>query len=84
MLRVVLTIDCDRCKQSYWQAAVSNDPEPFFWESFASDLQGCAGGHGWVVPEEIGGEMICDECVEEMERTSKDTAGDFDLLEACS
>lgn len=67
MLRVVLTIDCDRCRQSYYQAAVCNDPEPFFWESFASDLQDCAGGSGWVTSEEIGGEMICDECVERAE-----------------
>jgi hypothetical protein len=57
-------IDCDRCKQSYYKAAVSNDSEPFFWEAFASDLQSCAGDDGWRTAEEVGGEMICDECVE--------------------
>ena len=68
MLRVVLTIDCDRCKQSYWQAAVSNDPESLLWESLASDLQDCAGGDGWRVGEKIGEEIVCDECVEVLER----------------
>lgn len=72
MLRVVLTIDCDMCRQSYDMAAVSNEPESFFWESFASDLQDCAGGHGWRVSEEIGGEMICNECLEKLEEEEEE------------
>lgn len=67
MLRVLISIDCDRCRQSYYQVAVSNDSESFFWESLVSDLQDCAGGHGWRVSEEISGEMICAECREELE-----------------
>lgn len=67
MLRVVISIDCDICRQSYYQAAVSNDSESIFWESLALDLQSCAGGHGWRVSGDIGGEMICDECIERME-----------------
>lgn len=75
MLRVVLTMDCDMCRKSFWMAAVCNDPEPFFWESFASDLQGCAIDRNWRVAEEIGGEMICDECVEKLEEeTEEDVA----------
>lgn len=72
MLRVVLTIDCDMCRKSYEMAAVSNDPESFFWESLASDLQGCAIDHNWRVAEEIGGEMICDEYVERLEEESEE------------
>ena len=61
MLRVVLTLDCDRCRQSYEIAAVSTDPEPFFWESFAEDLKSHAGGDGW---ETDGNEIICSDCLE--------------------
>lgn len=64
MLRVVLTLDCDRCKQSYYKGAVCNDPEPFFWVSFASDLQSCAGLDGWVFEDSLSGQMVCDECAE--------------------
>lgn len=74
MLRVVLTLDCDRCKQSYFQAAVCTHPEPFLWESFASDLQDCAGGNGWRVGEKIGEEIFCDDCVEELEQRREELA----------
>lgn len=66
MLRVVLTVDCDRCKQSYEKAAVCTDSEPFFWESFAHDLKDCACMDGWHVGEEEPGNeiILCDECVQ--------------------
>lgn len=65
MLRVVLTLDCDRCKESYYQAAVSNDPEPLMWHALANDLQCCADGAGWRTGLKIGDEVICDECVDQ-------------------
>ena len=66
MLRVVLTLDCDRCKQSYYQAAVCTDPEPFFWESFAYDLKCCASGDGWYTGEDEtdNADLVCAECLE--------------------
>jgi hypothetical protein len=67
MLRVVLTLDCDRCRQSYYKAAVCTDPESFFWESYASDLKDCAGFDGWYMGEDDTEQVdvLCDECVEE-------------------
>lgn len=61
MLKVVLTLDCDGCRQSYEMAAVSTDPEPFFWESFANDLKSSAGCDGW---DTEGDEIICSDCLE--------------------
>lgn len=66
MLRVVLTLDCDRCRDSYWQAAVLTDPEPLMWEAAAYELQGCAGSEGWKTPDEqLQGRVLCDCCADE-------------------
>lgn len=59
MLRVVLTLDCDRCKQSYSKAAVSTEPDSLSWESFAHDLKGCAAFDGW---DTDGDAISCPEC----------------------
>jgi hypothetical protein len=66
MLRVVLTLDCDRCRQSYEKAAVSTDTDSFLWESFANDLKCCAAGDGWRT--EIDDYTLCDECWEKEEQ----------------
>lgn len=60
MLRVVISLDCDRCRQSYYQAAVSSDTERLFWESYAEDLKCCASMEGWLTD---GEEMVCDDCI---------------------
>jgi hypothetical protein len=60
MLRVIFTLDCDRCRQSYEKAAVCADPEPLFWETFSQDLKACAALDGWDTEEEI----ICSACLE--------------------
>jgi hypothetical protein len=54
-------MDCDWCRQSYFQAAVSTDPETFFWESYADDLKNSASMHGW---ETEGDKILCDDCLE--------------------
>lgn len=64
MLRVVISLDCDRCRRSYYQGAVSSDPESFFWESYAEDLKCCASMHGWCTD---GDEIVCDDCAAEAE-----------------
>ncbi len=66
MLRVVLTLDCNECGQSYDKAAVCTDAEPFFWESFANDLMSCASFDGWYTSEydDENRDILCDECVE--------------------
>jgi len=64
MLRVVISLDCDRCRQSYYQAAVSSDTERCIWESYAEDLKCCASMHGWYTD---GEETLCDDCVEQAE-----------------
>lgn len=69
MLRVVLTVDCDRCNKSYEKAAVCTEPETFFWESYAHDLKECACFDGWYLAsdeETEKEEIICDECVEKI------------------
>lgn len=76
MLRVILTLDCDRCRQSYYKAAVSTDLEAFFWESHSEDLKSCAGMDGWYIPpaESENQEIFCDECVEAMLERSAETS----------
>jgi len=64
MLRVVISLDCDRCRQSYYQAAVSSDRESYIWESYAEDLKVCASMHGWYTGSE---DVLCDDCVERAE-----------------
>ena len=64
MLRVVISLDCDRCRQSYYQAAVSSDTKSIFWQSYAEDLMGCASMDGWFTD---GDEILCKECVDEDE-----------------
>lgn len=64
MLRVAISLDCDRCRQSYYQAAVSSDTESFFWESYAEDLKSSASMHGWHTE---GDEIVCADCVEQEE-----------------
>ena len=71
MLRVVLTLDCDRCKESYYMAAVSTDPEPFFWQSFADDLKSSAGFDGWDTDD---GEIICSDCLESEQKEPEECA----------
>lgn len=60
MLRLVFTLDCDRCRQSYEKGAVCTDSETLLWESFAHDLKTCAAIDGWDCENEI----VCDECLE--------------------
>ena len=59
MLRLVFTLDCDRCHQSYEKAAVCTDSETLLWESFAHDLKTCAAMDGWDTEEQI----VCDDCL---------------------
>lgn len=73
MLRVVLTLDCDRCKESYPKAAVSTDPRSVWWECIASDLKGAANFDGWVIGESIG--MLCNDCVEGLEAVANSSTG---------
>ena len=64
MLRVAISLDCDRCRQSYYQAAISSDTKSIFWESYAEDIKCCASMHGWFTD---GEEILCDECFEKEE-----------------
>jgi len=64
MLRVVISLDCDQCRQSYYQAAVSSDTKSIFWQSYAEDLLGCASMDGWFTD---GDRILCKECVEDDE-----------------
>ena len=61
---MAISLDCDRCRQSYYQAAVSSDTESFFWESYAEDLKCCASLQGWYIGDE---EIVCNECVAQAE-----------------
>lgn len=69
MLRVAISLDCDRCRQSYYQAAVSSDTESFFWESYAEDLKSCASMQGWCTE---GDEIVCADCVDQEEELNED------------
>lgn len=60
MLRLVFTLDCDRCRKSYEKAAVSTDSERLLWESYAIDLKDCAAFDGW----DTGDEIVCDDCLQ--------------------
>ena len=61
MLRVVISLDCDRCRQSFYQAAVSSERQSLFWESYAEDLMCCASMQGWFTD---GDEILCKDCFE--------------------
>ena len=61
---MAISLDCDRCRQSYYQAAVSSDTESFFWESYAEDLKCCASMQGWYTG---GEEIVCADCVAQAE-----------------
>ena len=64
MLRVVISLDCDRCRQSYYQGVVSSEADSDFWESEAEELKICASMEGWYTD---GEEIVCDDCVEKAE-----------------
>jgi hypothetical protein len=70
MLKVVLTVDCDFCREPFWSAAVCSDPETDIWESFAIDLTAYVQSYGWDFDESTR-KFKCDSCIEMEEDESE-------------
>jgi hypothetical protein len=47
MLKVIVTIDCNRCGQPFKRIAISTDRDPMAWRALADDVEYHAGNSGW-------------------------------------
>ena len=64
MLKALITIDCDACRESYETAVVCDDQN--LWPSYAWDLASMAAYRGWDVDENHS-RFLCKECAEELD-----------------
>ncbi len=60
MLRVLMTLECDRCKRSYHHASVSAKAEISCWEAEVDNLKLDAGYDGWYTES---AEIVCRDCM---------------------
>lgn len=63
MLKLIVVIECDTCKESFVRVVTSCDRDPRAWRHLASELELRAEECGWSL---YGGEHLCADCIYQM------------------
>lgn len=63
MLKILVTLDCNRCGQPFDRLAVTTDLDPMNWKALAQDLEYKAENRGWASTRAA---HYCDYCANDV------------------